>query len=345
MVKSAAKPDENFRDRKFVWDGADHPTSTGISERRPASDADADETQSVESYRAEIDSDGGGSSSDQVAKKSDGTSGAELWTRTPRRRLRCSPRWTVTFIFDGSTSIVPSSPIEEEINGADDAAKEMMTQLKRGRGVVNPRRKVAPMGRHLAARVGRRGWRGTARVPAAAVRGGRYHDDHARRDGQGLRPGRRARISARWRSSTTSATGFGGACSATGAWAAVRDNWHGVVCTGGQVTQLNMNLNNVACWGELNLTALAKLDELLYLDMSDNLFSGEIPDELFSMTKLQTLALSSNRMTGKLSKKFGRLKNLRHLDLSANGFHGALPKRWARWERSRCSTWAKKGWR
>ena len=77
MVKSAAKPDENFRDRKFVWDGADHPTSTGISERRPASDADADETQSVESYQAEIDSDGGGSSSDQVAKKSDGTSGAE----------------------------------------------------------------------------------------------------------------------------------------------------------------------------------------------------------------------------------------------------------------------------
>ena len=58
MVKSAAKPDENFRDRKFVWDGADHPTSTGISERRPASDADADETQSVESYQAEIDSDG-----------------------------------------------------------------------------------------------------------------------------------------------------------------------------------------------------------------------------------------------------------------------------------------------
>ena len=100
------------------------------------------------------------------------------------------------------------------------------------------------------------------------------------------------------------------------------NNWHGVVCTGGRVTQLNMNLNNVACWSELNLTALAKLDELLYLDMSDNLFSGEIPDEVFSMTKLQTLALSSNRMTGKLSKKFGRLKNLRHLDLSANGFHG-----------------------
>ena len=68
MVKSAAKPDENFRDRKFVWDGADHPTSTGISERRPNSDADADETQSVESYQAEIDSDGGGSSSDQVAE-------------------------------------------------------------------------------------------------------------------------------------------------------------------------------------------------------------------------------------------------------------------------------------
>ena len=117
MVKSAAKPDENFRDRKFVWDGADHPTSTGISERRPASDADADtETQSVESYQAEIDSDGGGSSSDQVAKKSDGTSGAEAVDAYAAAEASMLAEVDGDgSSSDGSTSIVPSSPIEEEI--------------------------------------------------------------------------------------------------------------------------------------------------------------------------------------------------------------------------------------
>ena len=103
------------------------------------------------------------------------------------------------------------------------------------------------------------------------------------------------------------------------------NGWHGVVCVGGRVTELWMNLNNVACWGKFNATALAKLDELRYLDLSDNLFSGLIPEELFSMTKLQSLVLSSNRLEGGLSERFGELVNLRHLDVSANGLSGPLP--------------------
>ena len=103
------------------------------------------------------------------------------------------------------------------------------------------------------------------------------------------------------------------------------NGWHGVVCVGGRVTELWMNLNNVACWGKFNATALAKLDELRYLDLSDNLFSGAIPEELFSMTKLQSLVLSSNRLEGGLSERFGELVNLRHLDVSANGLSGPLP--------------------
>ena len=101
--------------------------------------------------------------------------------------------------------------------------------------------------------------------------------------------------------------------------------WHGVVCVGGRVTELWMNLNNVACWGKFNLTALARLDELRYLDLSDNLFGGRIPEELFEMKKLQSLVLSSNRLEGELSPRFGELKHLRHLDISANGLSGPLP--------------------
>lgn len=103
--------------------------------------------------------------------------------------------------------------------------------------------------------------------------------------------------------------------------------WHGVACVGGRVTELLLNLNNVACMGSLNVTALADhVHELLYVDLSDNLFTGDLPDDLFRMTRLQSLVLSGNRITGTLSEKFGRLKELRHIDLSANGLHGPLPK-------------------
>ena len=57
-----------------------------------------------------------------------------------------------------------------------------------------------------------------------------------------------------------------------------------------------------------------------------NLFSGDIPDDLFKMTKLQSLVVSANRIGGTLSTEFGKLTNLRHLDISANGLIGSLPK-------------------
>ena len=103
--------------------------------------------------------------------------------------------------------------------------------------------------------------------------------------------------------------------------------WHGVVCVGGRVTELLMNLNNVACMGSLNVTALAThVHELRYIDLSDNLFTGDLPRDLFEMTQLQSLVLSGNRITGALPEDVGALTNLRHIDLSANAMRGALPE-------------------
>ena len=103
--------------------------------------------------------------------------------------------------------------------------------------------------------------------------------------------------------------------------------WHGVVCVGGRVTELLMNLNNVACMGSLNVTALAThVHELRYIDLSDNLFTGDLPRDLFKMTQLQSLVLSGNRITGALPEDVGALTNLRHIDLSANAMRGALPE-------------------
>ena len=103
--------------------------------------------------------------------------------------------------------------------------------------------------------------------------------------------------------------------------------WHGVICVGGRVTELLLNLNNVACMGNLNVTGLAKhVHELRYIDLSDNLFTGDLPDELFQMVELQSIILSGNRVTGSLSEDVGKLVNLRHIDLSANALRGALPR-------------------
>lgn len=103
--------------------------------------------------------------------------------------------------------------------------------------------------------------------------------------------------------------------------------WHGVLCVGGRVVELLLNLNNVACMGSLNVTALADhVHELRYVDLSDNLFTGDLPKDLFKMTQLQSLVLSGNRITGTLSEDFASLKELRHLDLSANALHGPLPR-------------------
>ena len=100
--------------------------------------------------------------------------------------------------------------------------------------------------------------------------------------------------------------------------------WLGVRCAGGRVVELALNLNNVACRGRLNVSALAKLDQLLYLDLSDNFMGGSLPPELGAMPQLQSLALGGNRLEGKLPPELGSLRALRHLDLSGNALRGPL---------------------
>ncbi|MEM7534444.1 MAG: leucine-rich repeat domain-containing protein [Chloroflexota bacterium] len=75
-------------------------------------------------------------------------------------------------------------------------------------------------------------------------------------------------------------------------------SWHGITCSGGSVTELRLNNNNLA--GGLPYI-VSHLAALTVLDLSNNLLSGEIPAEL------------------------GGLANLRHLDLQNNSLSGSLP--------------------
>jgi Leucine-rich repeat (LRR) protein len=103
--------------------------------------------------------------------------------------------------------------------------------------------------------------------------------------------------------------------------------WHGVRCAGGRVVELALNLNNVACYGGLNVSTLAGASELRALDLSDNHMSGPLDGEALAraLPRLQSLVLSGNALSGALPGALASLTALRHLDVSANALAGRLP--------------------
>ncbi|KAJ9179210.1 hypothetical protein P3X46_011023 [Hevea brasiliensis] len=64
---------------------------------------------------------------------------------------------------------------------------------------------------------------------------------------------------------------------------------------------------------------------LFSIDLSDNDFSGEIPMQLASLTKVQNLNLSGNNLKGHIPLEIGNLKSLESLDLSRNELSGSIP--------------------
>ncbi|KAH7690702.1 Non-specific serine/threonine protein kinase protein [Dioscorea alata] len=64
---------------------------------------------------------------------------------------------------------------------------------------------------------------------------------------------------------------------------------------------------------------------LICIDLSNNMLSGEIPEELGHLSYLQSLNLSRNHLLGQLSEKIGQLRWLEVLDLSVNNLSGVLP--------------------
>uniref|UniRef100_A0A6N2LUC9 Leucine-rich repeat-containing N-terminal plant-type domain-containing protein n=1 Tax=Salix viminalis TaxID=40686 RepID=A0A6N2LUC9_SALVM len=61
------------------------------------------------------------------------------------------------------------------------------------------------------------------------------------------------------------------------------------------------------------------------LDLSDNSFTGEIPQVIGKLKALQQLNLSHNSLTGHIQSSLGILTNLESLDLSSNSLTGRIP--------------------
>ncbi|KAM0019449.1 putative non-specific serine/threonine protein kinase [Helianthus debilis subsp. tardiflorus] len=61
------------------------------------------------------------------------------------------------------------------------------------------------------------------------------------------------------------------------------------------------------------------------LDLSGNMFSGHIPNELMSLVGLRYLNLSRNQLTGRIPENIGDMQLLESLDLSSNMLQGQIP--------------------
>ncbi|KAK6934705.1 Leucine-rich repeat-containing N-terminal, plant-type [Dillenia turbinata] len=64
---------------------------------------------------------------------------------------------------------------------------------------------------------------------------------------------------------------------------------------------------------------------IIYLDLSYNSLSGNIPDDYGTMAYLQVLNLGHNRLTGVIPDSFGGLRAIGVLDLSHNNLQGPVP--------------------
>ena len=98
--------------------------------------------------------------------------------------------------------------------------------------------------------------------------------------------------------------------------------WYGVSCSGGQVRELILRLNNLV--GPIP-PGLADLPGLRVLDLRFNGLTGTLPPELAALPELVFLLIDSNALTGPIPAQLGELPNLELLYLEDNGISGPLP--------------------
>uniref|UniRef100_A0A0E0G1H9 Leucine-rich repeat-containing N-terminal plant-type domain-containing protein n=1 Tax=Oryza nivara TaxID=4536 RepID=A0A0E0G1H9_ORYNI len=78
--------------------------------------------------------------------------------------------------------------------------------------------------------------------------------------------------------------------------------------------------------GELDGKQIAKLKNIVVLDLGSNNFIGDIPGSIGQLKRLEELHLDYNRMSGELPSALGNCTNLKIINLKYNSFRGELLK-------------------
>ncbi|XP_042461577.1 probable LRR receptor-like serine/threonine-protein kinase At1g74360 [Zingiber officinale] len=78
--------------------------------------------------------------------------------------------------------------------------------------------------------------------------------------------------------------------------------------------------------GGIESSGILALPDLVRLDLSSNLFSGQIPVAITAMPKVKILILANNNFSGNIPPEIGRMTQLQLLDLSYNNLTGEIPR-------------------
>ncbi|RDX79140.1 MDIS1-interacting receptor like kinase 2, partial [Mucuna pruriens] len=101
--------------------------------------------------------------------------------------------------------------------------------------------------------------------------------------------------------------------------------WYGIYCNeAGSVTDIDMSMYIPPSQQIQNLNVTA-FPNLAFLNVDGMGFTGSIPAEISTLTKLTYLQLPNNRLQGSIPKEAGNLTQLKRLSLSHNLLTGSVP--------------------
>ncbi|XP_071723558.1 receptor-like protein 54 [Rutidosis leptorrhynchoides] len=94
------------------------------------------------------------------------------------------------------------------------------------------------------------------------------------------------------------------------------------------IERLNLIRRSLSCKYLTSLLMHLPISKaLIVIDLSSNLFEGEIPGAIGDLKGLRGLNLSNNLLTGHIPPSLGNLKALESLDLSLNKLSGQIPQK------------------
>lgn len=125
------------------------------------------------------------------------------------------------------------------------------------------------------------------------------------------------------KSSLTNAKGLDSWVPGTGPCKGSVEQWGGVICFNGIVTGLR--LENMGLSGKIDVDALGKLTGLRTMSLSNNSFTGMLPD-LHRVGGLRAVYLTGNQFSGEIPPEFfEKMDALRRLWMGGNKFTGLIP--------------------